>query len=165
MSGVETFRDLSDHILGSSIAGLRAASGKSPTWSLVLGYELEVRKHAYRYVRSGEHESLDEGLKAAMANPLILQTFFVVPFSLGKTEPADAAEQPRTSLLPNWEREHGKASKTPEGKPICFKYNKKSGCKNKNCRFAHVCQKCFGKHSFTACRLRQKAAELAEGAE
>ena len=38
------------------------------------------------------------------------------------------------------------SDRTPEGQPICFRYNAK-GCKNGDkCHFAHVCVLCFGKH-------------------
>lgn len=49
-SSVDTFRKLSDYVLGASVAGLRAADQRSPTWSLVPTYELELRKTAYRFV-------------------------------------------------------------------------------------------------------------------
>ena len=43
-SSVDTFRKLSDYVLGASVAGLRAADQRSPTWSLVLTYELEEER-------------------------------------------------------------------------------------------------------------------------
>jgi hypothetical protein len=43
---------------------------------------------------------------------------------------------------------HGK---TPDGKEICFAYNK-GGCKlGAKCHRVHVCTKCFGQHPATAC--------------
>ena len=35
-SSVEAFRKLSDFVLGSSVAGLTSADGRTPTWRLVL---------------------------------------------------------------------------------------------------------------------------------
>ena len=36
-------------------------------------------------------------------------------------------------------------TRTPDNKPICFRYNSKAGCKKKaKCHFAHVCTRCFG---------------------
>ena len=34
----------------------------------------------------------------------------------------------------------------------CFDFNKDTGCSRMNCRFDHVCAKCRGKHSETACK-------------
>ena len=43
------------------------------------------------------------------------------------------------------------SDRTPEGQPICFRYNAK-GCKNGDkCHFAHVCMLCFGKRPATKC--------------
>ena len=40
----------------------------------------------------------------------------------------------------------GCAARTPEGRPICFAFNKKGeGCKNETCQFSHVCGICFRK--------------------
>ena len=48
-------------------------------------------------------------------------------------------------------RQCGKSNKPPDGRALCFKFNKECGCADPSCRFAHVCWRCFGKHSF---RLR-----------
>ena len=58
--------------------------------------------------------------------------------------------------MPSWDRQWGKSSKTPEGKPICFKFQK-GRCSDKACRFAHACQRCFGRHPFTQCRFKKEA--------
>ena len=49
-SSVNAFRKLSDFTLGSEVAGLHAADGHQPSWSLVLSFELDVRKLAYGFV-------------------------------------------------------------------------------------------------------------------
>ena len=41
-------------------------------------------------------------------------------------------------------------SKTPDGKPLCYKWNNGEGCKGP-CKYVHACQKCFGKHPFHLC--------------
>ena len=60
---VDDFRKLSDHVLGSTVAGLRTSVGVGPSWSLVLTYELELRKSAYRYqCLCGHRNSLGQGV-------------------------------------------------------------------------------------------------------
>ena len=40
-------------------------------------------------------------------------------------------------------------SVTPDGKPICYKYNNGQPC-DSQCGRVHVCQFCFGLHAWTA---------------
>lgn len=47
----------------------------------------------------------------------------------------------------------GMQSKTPDGVNICYGYNDwNTRCRNKGCRFAHVCGLCYGKHPLYACK-------------
>ena len=49
------------------------------------------------------------------------------------------------------------AERTPEGKPICFRYNAPNGCKNgAKCHFAHVCSLCFQNHPASKCPNKKK---------
>ena len=51
------------------------------------------------------------------------------------------------------------ASRTPDGKPICYGYNDIAiRCRQKPCRFEHCCGTCFGKHPAYACTPGNKAA-------
>ena len=54
---------------------------------------------------------------------------------------------------------------TPDGRQICFAFNKPRGCSNASCDRVHICQYpgCGGAHSVTACPKRGAAA--AEPAE
>ena len=46
----------------------------------------------------------------------------------------------------------GCARSTPDGKPICFKYNSQAGCNATKCSFLHACGKCFAMdHPMHAC--------------
>ena len=46
------------------------------------------------------------------------------------------------------------SSRTPDGKPICYRYNAKGGCKKgEKCHFAHVCLHCFARHPATQCPM------------
>ena len=41
---------------------------------------------------------------------------------------------------------------TPDGKPICFRYNSPGGCSNSGCKFLHVCGSCCATgHSIADC--------------
>ncbi|CAE7227317.1 unnamed protein product [Symbiodinium natans] len=139
---VDCFRVLSDHVLGSAVAGLRSASGQGPTWSLVLSYEQELRKAAYRYIRDGQCKDLRAALEKACDAPEVLTTHFIVPFTLGKAEdPVDMPDLTKVPWLhhgkggkgkgggkaPDWGRQWGKSNKTPDGRALCFKFNKESG--------------------------------------
>ena len=57
------------------------------------------------------------------------------------------------------------ASRTPDGKPICYGYNNFDvRCRDSRCRFLHVCGACFGKHPIYACKPGNKAETQGEGA-
>lgn len=84
---------------------------------------------------------------------------FTTPLQLAPKRPLSDEPAERPPKVPRTDaaaREKGKvkpkgvagggnkcAPKTPEGKGICFAFNAKRGCKNKACRFVHVCGKCF----------------------
>lgn len=167
---MECFRKLSDHVLGSTVAGLRGANGQSPTWSLVLTYELELRKAAYRYVRDGVCACLETALDKACEAPALYSVHFVTPLQLGKTEinmELAGGDLPEPSKgkgkgKGKWERQWGKAAKAPDGRRICFAFNKSSGCDKASCAFAHICQRCFAKHSFQKCKYKHAADMMTE---
>ena len=53
------------------------------------------------------------------------------------------------------------AERTPEGKPICFRYNAPNGCKNgAKCHFAHVCSLCFQNRYWKALHLSPSSRTL-----
>ena len=55
------------------------------------------------------------------------------------------------------------SSRTPDNRPICFRYNAKGGCKKgAKCHFTHVCSLCFGQHPRHQCTAAaSKAASKA----
>ena len=58
-------------------------------------------------------------------------------------------------------------SQTPDGKPICYRYNDSNRkCKNKKCRFVHVCSICLAaNHPAYACKGQASGADTqGEGA-
>ncbi|CAK9056210.1 Uncharacterized protein SCF082_LOCUS30318 [Durusdinium trenchii] len=81
---VDDFRKLSDHVLGSTVAGLRTSVGVGPSWSLVLTYELELRKSAYRYVRDNVCADIGTALAKACEAPAL----YGVHFDLGPATPS-----------------------------------------------------------------------------
>ncbi|CAE7460097.1 unnamed protein product [Symbiodinium sp. CCMP2592] len=82
-SVVDSFRRLSDHVLGDKVAILRAEDGRAPKWSLVLQYEAELRKNTYKYIRAGEATDTGDAINTACRAPGLLAFHFVTPFSLG----------------------------------------------------------------------------------
>lgn len=158
---VEDFRKFSDFILGATVAGLRSADGNGPSWALVLTYELEVRKTAYRYVRDAICSHIGSALEKSCEAPALYGVHFVTPLQLGKREQMESSTSqgaPRTKGSGKgkgkWDRQWGKSAATPDGRKICFNFNKAGGCHKKHCDFAHACQRCFGKHSFQNCKFK-----------
>ena len=165
---LDGFRKLSDHILGDRIAGIHSPDGRSPAWSLILQYESEVRKHAYRLVRDGSVADLNSALSAACVAPEIYTMHFIGPLTFASAS-SGATPSPAADEVP-WRKRSGKGKgkgkekgldvkktirkhhRTQDGQLLCFGYNKPSGCTKKNCHFAHVCQHCLGNHSYINCR-------------
>ena len=58
----DTLRRFSDYVLGPQVAGLVTGDGRKPTWSLILQFEHEARKAAYKWLRDGEVTTLDAAL-------------------------------------------------------------------------------------------------------
>ncbi len=68
------FTKLSDYVLGEDVAGLeiKGEAGhviSTPSWQLILSYEHEVRKKAYRLVADGI--KLAEAFKKAIENAIL----------------------------------------------------------------------------------------------
>ena len=92
---------------------------------------------------------------------------FTTPLALHakRPQPWNATERPtrRKSAKGKGKSKDGKGAKklkegsdrTPDGQPICFRYNGKGGCKQgAKCHFVHVCMLCFGKHPLRSARRR-----------
>ena len=181
----DTCRRFSDYVLGSQVAGLQSGDGRKPTWSLVLQFEHEARKAAYKWLRDGDVNTLEEAFTRAMVDTEILQRHLIIPFSLNITArshddmPNSWVERPnrgrgkgrgagggkgssgkgaRNQHLKNSHQEmpepKGKLAKDANGDPICWRFNRKGGCGNEQCRFKHVCQRCLsGAHAYYNCPL------------
>ena len=135
-------------------------------------FELEARKAVYRWVRDGDVSTLEEGFTKASHDMELLNRHLVIPFSLravpppptvptgwqrdpkkggGRGQPPKRPTPASTGDAPPPPKKITKMMKTPDGKPICWKYNRKEGCSNSSCRFLHVCQRCLGKHPYHSC--------------
>ena len=186
----DTFRRFSDYVLGSQVAGLQSGDGRKPTWSLVLQFEHEARKAAYKWLRDGDVNTLEEAFSRAMVDTEILQRHLIIPFSLNITArshddmPNSWVERPgrgrgkgrgtgggkgssgkgaRNQHLKNSHQDvpepKGKLAKDANGDPICWRFNRKGGCSNEQCRFKHVCQRCLsGAHAYYNCPLVKRSS-------
>ena len=171
----DLFEKYKDYLLGDYVYGLRsaeAAGAMIPPWTLVLGYEHAIRKFANKLV-SQEGYKFGEALKKAWKDATIKERHFISPLSLYGKRTADAPSVPfantekgkggkkggkkgsaKNKDYPSknmWQSGKG-SSRTPENKPICFRYNAKGGCKKgAKCHFTHVCSLCFGGHPRHQC--------------
>ena len=114
-----------------------------------------------------------------MGSSDLLNLHFIIPTTLGKKQSGLGEEEPafpppaphggnkgggKAKQMSAWERQWGKSSRTPEGKLICFKYNKQGGClAGKSCEFEHVCQRCHHRHPFFECRYKNAAKQTGQG--
>ena len=154
----------------------------TPSWKLLLAYELALRKRAYKLVADGQ--DFKTSLNEAMKDPLVKERNFTTPLAL---QSSAASSTTATSRLKRnwsgsesmesspWRKTKGKgkgkgkakgsagkgkgmgkwecASATPDGQAICYAFNDAyKRCKNKACKFVHVCGRCFLKHPLYQCQ-------------
>ena len=157
------FERYKEYLLGDYCYGLRAEQGGYiPPWTLVLNYEHAIRKQAYKLMAS---KGLPFGDALAKANrePSVKERNFPTPLALWAKRPEGSPNAWETEELKKktpkgkgkdkgkkGKKGEGKTAKyhnrTPEGKPICYRYNSKAGCKKGDkCHFVHVCFYCYGK--------------------
>ena len=134
----------------------------------MLQYEHAIRKHANKVMARAGY-TFGAALVHAYKEPSVKERNFTTPLALHakRPQPWNATERPtkRKNGKGRGKGKDGKGAKklkegsdrTPDGQPICFRYNGKGGCKQgAKCHFVHVCMLCFGKHPATQCP--QKAA-------
>eukprot|EP00438_Fugacium_kawagutii_P020823 Skav200760 [mRNA] locus=scaffold2001:111991:116283:- [translate_table: standard] len=145
-----------DYLLGDYVWGLVARDGdgntiSTPPWSLVLKYEHSIRKHAVK-IMSEENKSYTVALKMAWKDPAVKERNFTTPLALYSKRPAAPPPPPAqgSTKRPFVGQSKGKAkggskgqrgcaTHTPEGEPICFRFNNGEKCKMSKCKFRHVC--------------------------
>ena len=168
----DCLRRFSDFILGSQVAGL-VAGNRTPSWTLVLAFEHECRKAVCKWLRDGKVQSLSEGYEKAITDVELLNRYFVIPFSLNTKEtgwaasnvpppPGPGPSRPGKGKGKNKQQDppaaRGKLTKATDGTPICWKFNRRGGCKDQSCRFLHICQRCQGKHPYYNCKHVKRPA-------
>ena len=163
-------------LTGRSSEGYTVAK---PSWDQLLVYEHEIRRKAWRLVYATSCP-FAQALETAWKDPVTKERFFTTPVAFAalsrpvfppKEESSgsnaynygpsrDSRKGGRKGSKRNAPYKGGKgrttrsgcATRTPEGKTICFSYNNsKVKCKNKNCIHQHVCGSCFGKHPMFVC--------------
>ena len=156
-----------------------------PSWAQLLIYEYQVRKKAWWLVQSS-NETFANGLRSAWKDPVVKERYLTTPVALAgvptkrvvDSEGSSSSSSKRQKggkgkgrggSRPNKGRGKGKGSKTaserlgissstPDGDPICFGYNDiNTRCRDRGCRFKHVCGGCFGRHPVYACRPTNRA--------
>jgi hypothetical protein len=150
----------------------------TPHWTAVLDYELAMRKDACRRIQSSSMSML-KAFKEVTRDPVLKERYFTTPIAfaavpggrtskrVGPSEEDKPLKERRTKPKGRGKgKDKGRGLKrdgnssgstgcvrnTPDGKPICYKYNnKKEGCARKGCSFAHVCGRCFAAHPMFRC--------------
>ena len=159
-----------------------------PTLNLVLEYEYQVRKKAIKLVLESGSTYKDALKTARELDSLKTRYFTtpltVMAPDLAKQRSQRQSEgggirlrsrsRGRSRTPPRGNRGGGKgggrgraggrgrgvstATMTPDGRPICFRFNNKDERCRGPCRFAHVCLKCYGQHPAHMCRSPSAAA-------
>ena len=161
---VRTFEDMKDYLLGEHVYGLHAkdAEGQTvaaPPFRLVLAYERAVRREAMRRVNQ-DGVPLPKALREAWRDPTTKERYFTTPLALQVKRPAPQKVEPKGGK----DKGKGKpklpgcASQTADGTPVCYRFNTPGErCKQRKCKFAHVCGICFSdKHAMFQCTASKR---------
>ncbi len=180
-----------DWLLGEKVFGLQVpkavAEGTrplNPPWSILLRFEHQVRKEAYKQAIR-QNRPIHLTLPEAMANAELKEVHFVSPVALSLT--STELPEPRGSVPgaedPPWNpakfarkgKEKGKGkgktgrfdkrygflhSTTPDGRQICYAYQE-GKCKG-GCGRVDVCQLCLKAHPLKDCKFKLKSPKEKE---
>lgn len=179
------FEEYKTYLLGEYVYGLVAKDPDgntiaSPPWSLVLTYEAAIRKQAVKEVNQ-DRAPFPVALKSAWQNAIVKERNFTTPLALYAKRPPPpspsvdyGAYASRASKQQKGAGNKGKAggrgkgvgksiqgghcaSHTPEGKMICYRFNSGEKCKQKKCKFLHVCGICFSpNHAIPQCTSKTR---------
>ena len=184
----QLFQDYLTYLLGDFCWQLtgKAADGSTvmtPAWSQLLIYEFSIRKQAYHLVSNGEG-TFSECLRRAMKDPTTKERFFTTPVAMAASVKRplafnDDQSGKRSRGNPKGrgkgkgkehsgnkgEGKHGKGKQGGKGqRGPCYAYNNHwERCRISNCKFAHVCSKCGGKHPIYQCSNAQAPAGETQG--
>eukprot|EP00435_Cladocopium_sp_Y103_P027204 s3945_g6.t1 len=151
-------------------------------WETILAYEQEVRKRAYQWVRRGDVATLEEALEKGVKDAEVMNLHFIIPLTTSLAGSSGSGgggrTQTKVTTTPTAKgsgKGHNRGGakpakklhvKTPDGRPLCFKYNNNGKCTSAKCSFVHQCQRCFGSHPKSACNsLKGDTAKATPGAE
>ena len=148
-----------------------------PPFSLVLSYEYQLRKRMAHLMNDGM--SLKGAMKMAMECSETREVHFLTPLLFASIPASSGDHERERSRSPRRlaRGDRGRRGKdkskgsfssgkgyagnqkgegkgwhavTPDGRKICFNFNKRSGCPG-HCGFVHVCRGCFGNRPFFNC--------------
>eukprot|EP00435_Cladocopium_sp_Y103_P031679 s3830_g8.t1 len=141
---------------------------------------MEIRKKAYRAVREGDSPTLEDGLSKAMKDSEVMNLHFIIPVTTATaaSSSASSSRQAARPASPAGQKGGAKGKtkggvrpakklhvKTPDGRPLCFKFNNNGKCTAKNCNYVHQCQRCLGPHPKSSCNsLKNDTAKASGGA-
>ena len=177
---------LVDWLLGEKVYLLQVPKASAegtrplhPPWTILLRYEQQVRKEAYKQAVR-QNRSIHETLPEAMANSELKEVNFLSPVALSMLSSEEPG--PKTSIpgaedtvgpppIKYQRKGKGKAkgkgrfdkrygflnSQTPDGRQICYAY-REGRCKD-NCGRVHVCQICMNPHPLKDCKFKLKAGK------
>ena len=196
----EWFRELNpndfskyvDWLLGEKVYGLQipriggeGTQPLNPPWTVLLRYEQQVRKEAYKQALRANRRIRDT-LEEAMRNSEIKEVHFTSPVALTMATKQSGGGASNLQNIPGAESEppvkwpkkgdkgkgkgKGKTgrfdkrygylhSQTPDGRQICYAYQE-GKCKG-NCGRVDICQLCLGPHPLKDCKHKLKAAKEA----
>ena len=177
---------LGDHVWNLVAKDSNGDSVAHPPWAQVLAYEQAIRKKAWQLVQR-DKLAFPDALKKGYTDTLVKDRHFTTPLTLytlvrKREHGNDGFISSKRGKGGGNGGGHGqgghgggpkgkgkKAGKskgkeghtvTPDGKPICFRYNDNTKkCNGKKCRFIHVCSLCLGKHPAYQCRGPAKGAD------
>ncbi|CAE7384788.1 unnamed protein product [Symbiodinium microadriaticum] len=136
----------------------------------LLAMSMAIRKHAYKLMAT-DGRSFGDALAKAYKEATVKERHFTTPLALHAKRPNPSVPPPplnpyqrdpkkgKGKLGKGKDKQPtkfgtlaGTSNRTPDGKPICYRFNAKGGCKKGDkCHFAHVCLRCFAKHPATQC--------------
>jgi len=176
----QLFTEYFDYLLGEFVLKLygKDECGNTvggPPWSLILSYEHEIRREAMRQVEKGT--PLPLALRMAWRDPVTKDRFFTTPLSLKRSRATSTSSDNAPEKYARTEggkakgkgkgrnkkgkgkggekagaKEWGCQSRTPDGKPICYKFNDEAEqCSKPKCTFLQVCGRCFRDHPMFRC--------------
>jgi len=164
-----------------------------PSWNQLLVYEFQVRRKAWHIVQHDGvafKDALRQSWKDPVVKERYLTTPVALAASTTSKRSYEGSQSEDTGKKPKGAgkgkgRGTGKGSKgkgggkgkgksaseklnissrTPDGKPICYGYNDIAvRCRQRPCRFEHVCGHCYGKHPAYACNPGSKAETQGSG--